>query len=160
MKNRLFVRQKDHVDLLIKQIGLLNRTNEIDLSVPAMLTQFTCIRIAGMIEQVLVACLVDYAQKIGHPKLAKFVDVQLQNFSNPKAGKVEALIRSFSDDWERKLKGKSDYERWKTSLDSLMNERHQIAHGSSSTITLGRLRQYYEDSLELLKALDEIIWET
>ena len=151
-------RLKTKVDNLFNQIDRLGHSSSPDLEAVSSLTKYACVRVAGLIERSLNLTLAEYANQKGHPNLANFVSSQLRSFMNPKAGKVEDLLRSFNTNWCDNLQSHVDYEQLKGSLNSLMTERHAIAHGQDSTITVSRLKQYYKDALILLKHLSLTIW--
>jgi hypothetical protein len=67
--------------------------------------------------------------------------------------KIFELVATFNPDWEKSLKDALD-ERILDSVNSIVANRHHIAHGRDVGITYVRVKQYYEDAVKLIEALD------
>ena len=51
----------------------------------------------------------------------------------------------------------NDNQQMKSSLDSVVTNRHSIAHGQASSLTLKSVRQYFDDVKKIITELDKII---
>lgn len=68
------------------------------------------------------------------------------------------MLTSFSVDWADKFRDYlDDHEQEKISLDSVIAQRHNIAHGQPSNIGSTSMAQYYNDVKSIVVYLDTII---
>ena len=66
------------------------------------------------------------------------------------------VASAFSAEWGRDLEaylGKDDGRR-KGAVDSIMSNRHLIAHGKNTSVSVGRIREYLAPSLEILEFIE------
>jgi RiboL-PSP-HEPN len=80
------------------------------------------------------------------------VSKQLDRVLNPKAQKFLDVASAFEGDWAKDLQSFFDEDegRRKNAIDSIMNNRHLIAHGRNAGISVARVREY-------LKAIEEVL---
>jgi hypothetical protein len=120
------------------------------LEVAAHWSQYLCILISGFLETSVQTVYGEYARVRAHPNIVKYVEKQLRGFQNPNMQKITDLARSFSDTWAAELEQET---KIRDSVNSIIANRHQIAHGKSSDITLIRLRPWYQDAIRLVELI-------
>lgn len=132
--------------------------NQNDDEVKSYFAYLLCIRISGLIENYLKTKVSDYSDKKVPKQITRFLSIKFADITNLKTTKLLEILGQFSLQW------KSDFEviiqnnvQLKSSLDSLINNRHNIAHGQRASLTLRTVRQYYEDVQEIINELDKII---
>lgn len=86
--------------------------------------------VSGFLETSLQILYYQYAKDKAAPFVANYVDAQLGRFQNPNMDRILALTRSFSPDWATGLRAATEGEI-KDSIDSIVANRHKIAHGES-----------------------------
>lgn len=80
------------------------------------------------------------------------MESRLRQFQNPKMGTIIELAGCFNQDWRRRLE--SDTRgRLGDSVNSIVDNRHKIAHGESVGLSLHVLRSYYVDALKVIDLL-------
>jgi len=96
----------------------------------------------------------EYAYNKSSPYIANYVDCQIGQFQNAKMEKIFELIRQFSPEWEQELRTCIDDEL-KDSVDSIVANRHLIAHGQSVGLTLGRVNRYYINIQKVISLMEK-----
>jgi hypothetical protein len=148
MTNREVVSHKQRIDNLFQLAGKLGADPELI----AHWSRYLCILASGFIENSVRIIISEYAEKRAHSDIANYVSEQLRYFSNAKMEKILELIAEFNSD------KRTDYERAvqgaiKEAVDSIVNNRHQIAHGQNTGIGFATIKEYFNHAV---KAIDEL----
>src|SRR5438270_3153804 len=120
-----------------------------DLELQAHFARYLCVLVSGYLETAIAQIYSDYAERKGHPHLATYVNRQMSRFQNPNMTKVLGLVRDFNPGWAEDLKV-STQGQIKDSVDSVVANRHKIAHGESVGVSLAYARQYYRGAVQLI----------
>ena len=139
-------RQKQRIDGLFKLSGGL--TPELQ----AHWSRYLCIVVAGFLEVSVQAVYSEYARGKAHPNIVNYVERRMRDFQNPNMQRISEVARSFSVEWSTQLDQDSTI---RDSINSILANRHQIAHGKSTDVTLGRLRPWYEDAVRLVELMKQ-----
>ena len=143
--------QRKRIDALFAKASDLSHDPEL-LSHWA---KYLCVLICGFIENSVELCLVEYCKKRGDENVNNFVSTQLKSFQNPKMGKILELFGSFSKTWETELK--TDTEgRILDAVNSIVANRHMIAHGGTSHLSMSSLQGYYGDVVRAVEIMRRI----
>lgn len=144
--------------------AMFKRTLE-DKSLPDFLAgplgHYFCVAVAGFLENAHAEVFGQYVDKKAHPKVSRYACAMLRSVSNPKAEKFVLSAGRFDEDWGKRLKTfiQEDSDRRKGAIDSIMSNRHLIAHGKSSSISIRQVKQYFETSLEVLLFIERDIFQ-
>ena len=139
--------------------SLLNRTDEAtggDIELVGHWGGYLCVLTAGFLENALSEVYAQYVRCAASPAVAKFATRRLEGISNPKAGRFVETANSFSDTWGNELVAflDEDGQRRRNAINSIMNNRHKIAHGQGTTISVGRVRQYLPGCVEVIEYIE------
>jgi hypothetical protein len=145
MKPILIYRGQQKLDGLFKKVGNLGD----DLELQSHWAKYLCILVSGWIETSIRTIYIQYARKQSPEFIGNFIEYTLGDFQNPKMTKILELARSFNPDWEERLRKETDGER-KDAIDSIVNNRHRVAHGEPSDITYARIATYYKKAIEVV----------
>lgn len=111
---------------------------------------------AGFLENSLKIILAEFAKRNSSPHVTNYVEAQLKQFNNPNADKIFALISSFNQKWATEIEIFWKDEK-KDSIDSIMNIRHNIAHGRNYGITLGNITRYFGEAEKTITFVHDLI---
>lgn len=150
MKNAELQRQQKQLDELFRLGAKLAGDPELQ----AHWTMYLCIRVSGFMENAVRVIFSEYAKTGAHQNIANFVESNLRKFPNPSTDAIYSLAEKFSPAWKTELKQKTS-GRLKDSVDSIVSQRHQIAHGGSSTLTYRMLSAYYQDAIKVVEILED-----
>jgi len=127
-----------------------------DIEVQSDFAKYFCVLVSGFLENVVVALLLDFAQKRSTPEVAFFIERHLDYWTNPTCEKIIQLLGDFSQDWRAAAESHLVDQR-KATLNSLIALRHKIAHGESVGTTLGQIKSYYVTVIEIVGFLSDLI---
>lgn len=137
-----------HEDRLARLIRLAEGP-DLGEEVQAQLARYICVLLSGYLEESLRQILGDYANRCCSKRVAHFVQTELRDFQNPKADKVVLLLRKFdgtwADDLEKSIEGKI-----KDAVDSIVANRHLIAHGRDVGLSLGKVAAWFPSAKALI----------
>ena len=142
-------RHKQRLDYLFQQVSGIT-----DEEMKSHWARYLCVLVAGFIENSLRIMLVKYAAAKAHPNVANYVNNRIKNITNLNNEKMKQLLGSFNSDWEKIIE-ENILDDQKEAIDSILANRHQIAHGQSVGITYARVNQYYAKVVRTV----EIIYE-
>jgi hypothetical protein len=144
----------------IQQIEeIINKVGTATASEPEMMyhwAKYICIISAGLMENGIKEIYSEYAQKKVSAPVAGFVRSQLNLIRNPKASKFLDVSRSFKDDWHRELIIYFDDNGRGDALNSIMDNRHLIAHGKHNNAGLSfvRIKEYTTKCIDVLNFIE------
>ena len=125
-----------------------------DLELRAHWAQHFCILAAGLLENALKDIYDEYASRSASRAVASFVRSRLRRIQNPNATAFLEIVGSFDPDWRTKLEAFLEEDGRKEALDSIMANRHQIAHGKDCGITIGLLSTYLDRAIAVLEFVE------
>jgi hypothetical protein len=149
MSNPDVVRYRMRLDNLFAQIGALSH----DLELQSHWARYLCVLTSGFLETSVRAIYGQYARTKAAPFVANFVNTQLRDFQNPKMAKILELTQCFSPDWEKTLSDAVEGEL-KDAVDSIVANRHNIAHGREVGISYHAIRGYYDKAVKVVELID------
>ena len=139
--------------------SLFERTEAVtggDIELIGHWGRYLCVLTAGFLENSLREVYGEFVSGAASPQVTNFAMSQLRRISNPKANGFIETARRFSPEWATELETflNEDGERRRNAIDSIMNSRHQIAHGGSAQISVGRVREYLPGCVEVVEFLE------
>ena len=144
---------------LQKITQLLRRTDSAtsDFDLQGHWGRYTCILVAGFLENSLQIIYSDFASQSSSEQVARYVSARLRGVRNPNAIRFAQVAGQFNPGWREELEEflNSDGEIRKNAIDSIMSVRNQIAHGGTTGITIHRVREYLERSVEVIEFIED-----
>jgi hypothetical protein len=158
MKSREIARQLQKIENLIKATSLTTGDN---LELQGHWGKYLCVLCAGFLENAISEIYIDFVESVSTPPIASFSRKTLEKISNPKSNKFIEIASSFKKNWGEELDAYfSDNPSKKNAIDSIMNNRHQIAHGKTSSISVARVQEYLRESVDVLNFIESQIHPT
>ncbi len=105
--------------------------------------KYLCIRAAGLLENALPEIYKSFVSSAAPAPIANFVGTQLDKLQNPKTSRFIEVARSFKPVWGDELEKFVNDGGRREAIDSIMSNRHLIAHGGDTGITLIRVTTPY-----------------
>lgn len=106
--------------------------------------RYACIVCAGYLEVALRLVVREYVQGKATMEIQSFVIKDVESIQNPKAERFVGVMRCFSEKWAHEMdEFFLNNQDAKEAIDSLMANRHLIAHGRPCSISLGRVDGYF-----------------
>lgn len=150
LKTQQYIRDLDN---LIRKIDGVD-----DDEIKSSLIQLLCIRVSGLLEVFLKTRISEYSKGKVPKEINHFLTAKFKDITNLKTSKLQDVLTAFSPEWaERFTEYIDDNEQKKTSLDSIIAQRHHIAHGHPSNLGATMMYQYYDDIKQIVCFLDGVI---
>jgi len=127
------------------------------------LTKYSIVRACGTIEFCFKTIISD--SHSGHStQITNFIDNTIRNSSmNPNRQNIATTLNKFDTNWKisfsQKLNDHDNNVRLKSSIDSLNSARNSFAHGDTPSASFENIKNYFDDSIEIMRILDEVVTE-
>jgi hypothetical protein len=120
--------------------------------------RYTCLISAGYFEVALRLILKKRIEQKSAPEIQNFVISNLESIQNPKAERFSKVLRSFSGAWGDALENFFlQNTEVKEAIDSLMANRHLIAHGKQCSISTGRVSEFFKHADKVIVFIDDLV---
>lgn len=124
--------------------------------VQAHFAKYLCVRVSGLFENYMKSQIGDYVDASSAQPTAKFVKNKLKTFTNIDYDKLDKFLSSFDENWCHIFRS-SLSDSMKSSLNSVISNRNNIAHGNPDSITFGSMKTHYSNMKLIIEILDKII---
>ena len=124
---------------LVWLIGQANGLPVEQLELRAHWARYICVLASGFLENALREVYASYARTCSAQNVGDYVESQLDRVQNPKANRFVETAQTFNKKWARDLTDFMDDDGRREAIDAIMANRHLIAHGKDSGITLARV---------------------
>ena len=141
---------RNRLDSLFRQISNLSD----DIYLQSNLVKLACVLVCGFIEVSLRDILQEYTRTRASAEVGKYVSRQLERFRNPNMEPILQLVGAFSPDWRMSMESESQ-GKLKLQVDSLVNDRNQIAHGRDVRLSYAELQEYYQSALDVIELVEK-----
>jgi len=149
-----------HSDLLKEKQLIDNLFGDIkafqgDPYLQSLLTNYLCVRVSGFLENCVRIIFTNYSAPRSKDNIINFVGKKLERFPNPTYDNILSLAADFNTQWKNEFKKQvKSPPQLLSSLNSINVNRNLIAHGGTSSLTIGELEQYYKDTVNLISILE------
>jgi hypothetical protein len=150
MKTLEAIRYRQRLDHLFSQVSTFSGDAELQ----SQWARYLCVLVSGFLEVSICAIYNQFTRQSASPHVANFVKCQLDSFQNPKMGKIIELTRAFNSEWANDLENQTN-GKLKDHVDSIVANRHLIAHGKDVGITYHRIKDYYEDAIKVIDIIEK-----
>ena len=148
-KLKIYERQLDNLFSEVSQIedGEINK---------AHLSRYLCVRTSGYLENVVRILIANLCDGSSPQPIKNYIDKRTKYITNLDFKRLKNLLSEFNPEWSYEFDEKiSDQQR--SSMNSVISNRNNIAHGNQDSITYLDMAKYYEDIKAVCKVLIDII---
>ena len=128
---------------------------ENQLQVRSDFACYLCVLVSGFLESAVSEIAADLCRSQSSATVMNFVESRLRRPGNLNAEQLFQFVGSFSGDWRGELE-QFVFGQRKDALDSVVANRHRIAHGEYVNLTYARIKDYYKHICELVDFLDTL----
>lgn len=153
MKSLEISRRIHSIDALIKSTQGFTHN---DFELQSHWAKYLCVVASGFLEKALVNIYTDFCNQASSDRVATYAASRLRMVQNPKASTFVEVASSFDKDWGTALQAYLDEDGRRQAIDSIVTNRHMIAHGNPSDITLARLKEYFAKAVDVLEYLETL----
>lgn len=131
---------------------------EPDDEMQSHMAKYLCILCSGFLENAIKSTLSDFAEeKTNNEMVLAYVKSQLQRINNPNAKKIRETAKIFSAAWEERLNVFMQDNDKASAINYIIKDRHKIAHGKDSEITIRRIEQYFNKVVDVFVFIEQDI---
>ncbi len=154
MRNREISRQLQRLDSIITRTNDACRDN---IEIQAYWAQYICILSAGLLENALKEIYSEFAYRTVSEPIANFVSSTLGQIRNPKTQRFIETATAFKSDWKEDLENFLDTDGRREAIDTIMLNRHLIAHGKNQNcnISLAQIKEYLSEAVEVIDFIED-----
>lgn len=137
--------------------ALYNTADQIsDEEIQAHFAKYLCVKSSGLFESYMKSQIGDYADACCSRQSSTFIRNKIKHFTNIDYKKLSSFLSSFSNDWLIQFDNELTPEL-KSSLNAIISNRNNIAHGNNDSITFLTMKQHYQNLKKIMDILDKII---
>lgn len=151
MKSQELVRQKQRLGSL-EERAYSAAGSEIEML--SHWAKYLCVLSAGFLENAVVEVYGDFVRGAASEPVTNYAISRLRTIRNPKAGLLIQISTSFKKSWGEELETYIDREGRREAINTIMLNRHRIAHGEDSDITMSRVKEYLKKSIEVVEFME------
>lgn len=148
-----FYSREQRLDAAFTRINSLPSDN---FELRADFARYLTVLVYGYLEQSVQQLLITYIAQSSPPPVARYAESQLERRRNIKANTLLQLLEEFDIEWRNACEDKLD-ERRRTAIDTVTNNRNQIAHGKSVGITFATINRDYQEIKQTVQDLRELL---
>ncbi|MEN6307357.1 MAG: HEPN domain-containing protein [Anaerohalosphaeraceae bacterium] len=115
--------------------------------------KYLCVLISGFIEESVHVLILKYVKRKASPDVQHFIGCKMKDFQNAKMGKILELLGEFSVELKMGIETATEGEL-KDAIDSVVQNRHLIAHGRTIGISFVTIKDYYGRVLKVVELLE------
>jgi hypothetical protein len=124
--------------------------------------KYLCVLTAGYIEESLRVLLLEFAKNNSSKEIQRFIEKEISYITNCKTERILEVLNKFDVGWattfETEIKDNSPIDKEiKDSLDSIVRNRHLIAHGKSVGMSYTTVKGYYDYCVKAIEILEDTI---
>lgn len=137
---------------------LMNKAKELepDDELRSHLTKYICVLCSGFIENSVYHAFSDIAENNCEQSVVlTYAKSQLYKIQNANSEKIRGLAKSFNPDWHDPLRDYLQEENRGAAINYILKDRHNIAHGRDSDITILKLENYLNKTVEVIKYIED-----
>lgn len=127
-----------------------------DDEIQAHFSKYLCVKASGLLENYIKSQIGDYADSTSPQAVAKYIKKNFKNFTNIDYKKLCNFLESFDEQWKTDLESTLE-EEIISSLNTIIANRNNIAHGNNDSITMRSIETHYENLKLIISILDDII---
>ena len=136
--------------------AVFEQARECQEELQSSLARYACVLASSYLEAAFRELVLASAKAQASPSIVRYLDSTLGVFRDPNTEKILQLLGRLSpkyrEDLETHVGG-----ALKDSVDSIFANRNNIAHGRRSSISLGRIHQYYQDARACVAKASDIV---
>lgn len=153
MKSLEISRRISAIEALMKSI---QGSTAGDIELQSHWAKYLCVVASGFLEKSLVGIYSDFCGKAASQSVARYAASRLRTIQNPNARVFVEVASAFDKAWGSALQAFLEEDGRAEAIDSIVSNRHKIAHGNPSDITLARLKAYFAKTVDVLEFLETL----
>lgn len=152
MLNFELVRQKQRLDQLFARVSSFGAG---DIELLSHWAKYLCVLCSGFLENAIGEIYIRFTVGKAADEVVNYTSSTLLKIMNPKVDRFVSTARAFNVVWGAELEMFIQENGRKEAINSIMTNRHKIAHGEDSDITIARLSDWFGKSIEVVEFIEQ-----
>ena len=147
--HRVIVEQEEKLDRLFSHAKDMQKLEDLDDEAKSGFISYLCVRTSGYVESSVKTILIEHVRSTSsNIRTFNYVSAKLERMS-PRLQIIESLLKQFDEQWSRNLKNSITRDQ-RESLDAIVDNRNEIAHGVDVDMSLLVLERYFGHAREVI----------
>ena len=137
--------------------GLFDKTGAAcgsDFEMRSHWAKYLCVLCAGFLENAISEIYGEFAGRAASKPVANYAVSILSKIQNPNMHRFIETAHRFKSGWAADLEEFASINGRREAINSIIANRHEIAHGRNSGITLAQVRGYLDKAVEVLEFIE------
>lgn len=145
---------KQH-DRIVNLVSRASSSFAPDDEMLSEIAKYGCVLCSGFLENSISLIFSEFVKSnIQNQPIINYTNKCLNKIQNPKKGIIIELVKTFNFEWSNELEEFINQEERGASINYIITERHRIAHGDNSEITVNRLMIHFSKAIEVVKFIE------
>ena len=127
-----------------------------DDEVKSHYARYLCVLTSGYLEESIKIIIRTYVESRTQPTISNYIISSTNSITNLKTEKICGFLNTFNNEWKDKFEAVLTDEE-KDAIDSVVANRHQIAHGHNVGVSYIRVKEWYKNVKCAIKKVSEIV---
>lgn len=127
-----------------------------DEEIKSHYARYLCVLTSGYLEESVKIIIGNYVSNRTPPAILNYVNSTTSNLTNLKTEKIINFLNTFDSKWKDEFEIILTEEE-KDSIDSVVANRHQIAHGKNVGVSYVNIKEWYKNIKNVVEKIDKII---
>ena len=132
--------------------SVFSQAESVGEELQASLARYACVLANSYLEASCREILAAYSEVRADPSVSRYVQRRLNLFGVSNVERILQLVGDFDPDVRKRFEEVLD-DRLRDGINSIHAHRNNIAHGRRTSISVGRIRQYYSVTQEVVAKL-------
>lgn len=147
-------RQSSALRSLVRRVGHDPSTRAIEMQ--SHWARYICILTSGYVESAVRVIYGQYVRKNSYSQpIIRYMIKQLEGVQNPRSEKLINIADAFDPAWGHALRAHLAQNFRGDAVNAIMSNRHLIAHGRSSNITVGQVSLYLGKVVDVVEFMEK-----
>lgn len=118
--------------------------------------RYLCILTSGYLEESIKIIIKNYVMKRASPTISNHINSSISNLTNLKTERIGKYLNTFNSEWKEKFEKELTHEE-KTAIDSIVENRNQIAHGKNVGVSYIGVKEWYKNVKRVVEKIALIV---
>ena len=148
-------RETQRLEAAIVSVFEDSTAQELSAATISKLAQLATVLASGYLEATCREVVLEYTRKRANENIVHFVSRSVGRFANPKMDKMLDLLRSLDEGCANELSQFVEGQL-SASVNSIVANRHRIAHGRSTQISMAQVKGYFADAQRVARKMSQL----
>ena len=118
--------------------------------------KYLCVLSAGFLENAITEIYGDFVRTASSKPVADYAMSHLSRIQKPKASRFIEIAGLFKSAWAAALESFIASDGRREAINSIMANRHEIAHGKQPGITLTQIKNYLDRAVDVIEFIEHL----